>query len=282
MSSQRDSRTPREFLRERSTTPTRDRATEALPQNWPTWPRSGTLSEQRPNVNPIERRTLPPFSRTHIESFLEHSTAPIQGYAMEDPSQNLQNWSNYSAAPRQQLNLTDSRRTQPPTITHTAAPRAQIRAPNYITLGLFRIDPTIPRISLLISAIRRLSTLTGISFWLAAANCFRILGCWGTPWRIIYEFVVGRLSNTPLLTIIWRCLFPGAGYADGHHLRLSVHTSGFTHSPAIYSASIPLYLSGIMAWLSFAALMFISHHLLCFFHDCLTQSRQQFGRQSDP
>jgi hypothetical protein len=143
---------------------------------------------------------------------------------------------------------------------------------------MLRIDPTIPRISLLLSAIRRLSTLTGISFWVAAANFFRILLCWGAPWRILYELLTGHFSSTPITTTIWRCLFPSADYTNSHHLRLAVHTSGYIHSPVVYSTSIPLHLGSTMTWLSLMAFLFISHHLLCFFHDCLAQSAQQFGR----
>lgn len=284
MESRRDSRLPRNFVRDPPKTPPRDLSPQDLPVNAQTWPRSGTGPEQRPNLS--QSRTQPLPSSAFIRSLPEQPEERMRGPAIRDSSQNRQRWQYYRPPPEQQdLNPIDSRRRQPlvpPPRARSASPRAQIRAPNYITLGLFRIDPTIPRISLLISTIRRLSALTGISFWLAAANCFRILASRGTQWRILYEIVAGVLSNTPILTTILRCLFPGAGYAGGHEVRLSVHASGFIHAPAIYSTTISLYPSSIMAWLSLTALMFISHHLLCFFHDCLTQSRQQFGRQNDP
>jgi hypothetical protein len=235
-----------------------------------------------PSRNPSPSREQAPRSQPSYP-FREFNQdyRPAQGRYTQELRQHSQTWPNHSDMSEEQpsLDLRNSRRAQP--TTRFASHRDHIRAPNYITLGLFRIDPTTPRISLLLSAIRRLSMATGISFWLAVANCFRILLCRGSSWRTFYELVTLYLSGAPILSIIFRYLFLGAGYTDIHHLRLAVHASGYAHSPVIYSTSIPLHLGSTMVWLSWTAFLFIVHHFLCFLHDCLTRPSQQFGHQTD-
>jgi hypothetical protein len=174
----------------------------------------------------------------------------------------------------QQPSLNSGIRTPPPPPLLTVPHRTQNRAPNYITLGMFRIDPTNARISLLLSVIKKLSILTSTFFWIVFANCFTTLLFWGVPWRVLYELITGCFSGTLTTTTIWRCLFPGTDNTNSHHLRLAIHTSSYTHSPVVYSTSIPLNLGSTMTWFSLMTFLFISNHLLCFFHDCLTQPTQ--------
>jgi hypothetical protein len=154
-------------------------------------------------------------------------------------------------------------------------PRAQSQAFNFITLGRFQIDSTVTRVRIskwvLLLTIKILSILTATVFWLATLICLKALLNWQSPWKIIYEFTLRYLSGSPRTAHIWRHIFPGTDCSNSHHLRLTVHTSSYLHSPIIYSTSIPLLLDNPMVWLLVIAFMFTSHHLLCFAHDCLSK-----------
>jgi hypothetical protein len=207
--------------------------------------------------------------------------SPARTPSMRDFSQDLQTWSKVNAEPERQPDQRQTRAERPRVPSPTPSPpRYQVRAPNYITLGIFRIRPTATSISLLLFALKKLSAMTAALFWATTAKCLirfllrRFLS------RIPYEVISGYLSGDSAATTLWRCIFPRAD-GDVYHLRLAIHRSDYRYSPLIYSISTPLDLGSMVAWLSLMTFLFISHHLLCFVQDCLTQLEQQLGRQND-
>lgn len=205
------------------------------------------------------------------KSYQEPPQTPRRSSSKQDLPQNSQNKPGVKTEPGQP---TASNRKAPEQPVFGALPRNQSRAPNYITMGMFHIGPTTAKVSIfkamLLFTTKVLSVLTAFFFWLATAICFKTSICWKAPAQLLYELVIRYLSGAPITDTIWRHLFPGTDYSNSHHLRLAVHTSNYTHSPAIYSTSIPLLLDNPVVWLSLMAFMFISHHLLCFSHDCLS------------
>lgn len=208
---------------------------------------------------------------SNSKSRQELQLTPRRSLSKQDLAQNSQSKSGVRSEPEQQPTSSKKIPIQP---FFGVPPRAQTQIPNYITLGMFRIDPTIAKVSIckwvVLFTIKILSILTAILFWLATTICFKTLLSWKAPGQILYELTIRHLSGSSTTATIWRHLFPDTDYINSHHLRLAVHTSSYKHSPIIYSTSIPLLLDNPMVWLSLMVFMFISHHLLCFSHDCLS------------
>lgn len=145
---------------------------------------------------------------------------------------------------------------------------------DYITMGRFQIDSitTTAKICLwvLLPCLKILSILTAAVFWIAAPFYLISLVNWQIPWKSIY-FVYTCIVGFPLDDQVWRFLFPAAGSNSSYHLRVSIHTSLYYSSPAIGSTTLPILIDSPMALFFLMTLMFISHHLLCFTHDCLTK-----------
>lgn len=205
------------------------------------------------------------------KSHQEAPQTPRRSLSKQDFSQNPQSKSGVKIEPGQ---LPTSNRKAPEQPLFGAPLRAQSRTPNYITMGMIHVNPTATKVSIckgvILFTIKMLSMLTAIFFWLATAIWFKTLLCWKAPGQLLYDLVVRYLSGAPINDAIWRHIFPGTDYGNSHHLRLAIHTSSYTHSPAIYSTSIPLLLDNPVVWLSLMAFMFVGHHLLCFSHDCLS------------
>jgi hypothetical protein len=153
--------------------------------------------------------------------------------------------------------------------------RARSQAFNFITLGRFQVDSTITRLRIckliLLLTIKILSIQTAAVFWLASLICLKTLLNWQAPANILYEltyqYTLGSRSTTP----IWSHIFPATDYINSRNLRLTVHRSSYLNSPIIYSTSIPLIIDDPIVWIFVMVFMFVSHHLLCFAHDCLSK-----------
>jgi hypothetical protein len=176
-----------------------------------------------------------------------------------------------SELPRPELSM---RRQEPAQPAFEIPPRAQTPAFNFITMGRFQLDSTITRAwicnRVLLLTIKILSMLTAAVFWLAFPFYIKTLLSWKAPLNIFYDIIDSYTSGLPSTTPIWRRLFPATDYT-GHQLRLIVHQSSYLHSQTFYSASIPLILDNPLVWLFVMTLMFASHHLLCFAHDCVSK-----------
>lgn len=152
------------------------------------------------------------------------------------------------------------------------SPRDQRSAFNYITMGRFRIDPTITRVRvftwLLLLSIRMVSILTAVAFWLATVIFIGSMIEWaGLVW--ILCFALKYLGGPPFDTL-WRHICFGTAYR-GPHLRLAVHTSNHVNSLVICSTSIQILHDNSFFWFFVMTLMFISHCFACFAHDCVSK-----------
>lgn len=151
-------------------------------------------------------------------------------------------------------------------------PTLRTRYYDYITMGRFQIDSTITRaricLLVLFSCLKILSILTAAGFWIAAPLYLISLVDWQIPWKFIY-FTDRYIRGLPLTDHVWRFLFPNGG--SSYHLRVEIHTSLYSHSPAIFSTILPILIDNPVFLFFLMTFMFISHHLLCFAHDCLTK-----------
>jgi hypothetical protein len=145
-----------------------------------------------------------------------------------------------------------------------------------ITMGIFHIGSTITRVRIclrvLLFCIKIFSILTAAVFWITAPFYLISLVNWQLPWKLIY-LTSTYFGGRPVADHILKILFPDVG-SGGYHLRLAIHASLYSQSPAIYSMTLPILIDRSMALFFLLAFMFIGHHLLCFAHDCLTK----FGR----
>lgn len=146
---------------------------------------------------------------------------------------------------------------------------------DHIAMGSFRINSTIPRVQIclkvLLFCIRVLSTLTAAAFWVIAPCYLISLVNWQLPWKLIY-LTYTYFGGRPLDGHTLKFLFPEV--ANGYHLRVAMHSSLYSQSPALYSMTLPILVDCPMALFFLMAFMFIGHYLLYFAHDCLTK----FGR----
>ena len=154
-------------------------------------------------------------------------------------------------------------------------PRAQSPVFNFITMGRFQLESTIARAwickLILLLTIKILSIQTAAVFWLAALICLKTLLNWQAPANVLYELTYQYTSGSRSTTPIWSHIFPATDYINSRNLRLAVHRSSYLNSPIIYSTSIPLIIDNPVVWIFVMVLMFVSHHLLCFAHDCLSK-----------
>lgn len=154
-------------------------------------------------------------------------------------------------------------------------PRSQSPPFSFIMLRRFQLDSTITRAwickFILLLTIKILSILTAIVFWLTVPIYLKTLLSWQAPRKILYELTLRYFSDSPSTSSIWRHIFPGSDFSNSYHLRLTVHSTGYIHSPTLYSTAMTIIIDNPLIWLFVMVFMFISHHLLCFAHDCLSK-----------
>lgn len=161
-----------------------------------------------------------------------------------------------------------------PDASEVKQPKPHARYYNYITMGRFQIDSTIIRARIclwvLFPCIKILSILTAAVFWIAAPFYLISLVDWQISWKSIY-FAYKYIGGLPLADHVRRILFSNVGSNISYHLRVAIHTSLYYRSPAICSTTLPILIDSPAALFFVMTFMFISHHLLCFAHDCLTK-----------
>ena len=203
---------------------------------------------------------------------------PLQIALPKDHSQLSQNKQNKSGLKNEQtpeLTRTKEVPLQPVAAIPPTAQPAQPRTFNFITMGRLQLDSTVTRLRIckfiLLLIIKALSIPTAFAFWLSVPFCLTTLLTWKAPVNFFYELTLRYLSGSSSTTPIWRQSFPDTDCSNSHHLRLSVHRSSYLHSSIICSTSVPLLVHNHMVWLSVMIFMFLSHHFLCFAHDCLSR-----------
>lgn len=173
---------------------------------------------------------------------------------------------------------------------------AQNQASIFFTLKRWKIESTIDRTQIclwtFIMMMKLLMLVVVVSFWIASLLFVKTLATWGGFQRVMDGFARRRemalnavgdqagnandagADDGQNQETIWEDLFPAGIRFASYHLNLIVSDSGLRAARPVFGLRFALLLTNPIVWLLVILILFISHHLIKFVHDCLQNALQ--------